>query len=529
MNDVLEQVVGYLRGLWRYRWYIHLIAWPICIGGWLYVHQLPDEYESRAKVFVDTNSALRPLLRGLAVQSSANQGLDMMTRTLMSRENLEKVARMTDMDLSVNTPEEMDILITKLKSTIKFSSGRDNNLYNIAYKDSDPQLAKNTVQSLLTIFVESTLGDTRKDTDTARKFIDQQIKDYESRLVEAERRLKEFKQKNAGLMPGEGGNYFSQLKSAKAQLSEVELEFKQAQNLRDELKRQLTGEEPVFGIVQSSSSGIQTSMSSHPLDARIASLEARLDELLLKYTDKHPDVNATKDTIARLTKKKEEDLKKMQPDIPQAKQSTGLNQNPVYQQLKISLGQAEAQIASLKPRVNAYKKNVRRLESLVDTIPQIEADLKNLNRDYSINKKNYEALLARRESAKLSEQAESSADDVKFRIIDPPSIPFDPIGPNRPLLESVVFGMGLAAGLAFAFFMSMIKPLFYTPTSLQSATDLPVLGYVSRIWTTEERKRRNLEMISFGLVGVALLGLFGGILMIESMEINMLSKVKSLL
>ena len=490
------------------------------------MHQLPDQYESKARVFVDTSSALRPLLRGLAVQSPVDQGLQMMTRTLMSRPNLEKVARMTDMDLGVSTPEEMDELITRLSKTIKFSGGRrGNNMYSISYTDSDPELAKNTVQSLLTIFVESTLGDTRKDSDSARKFIDDQIKEYEKRLIEAENRVKDFKRKNAGMMPGSGENYFSQLKAAKGQLSVVELELKQAQNLRDELKRQVAGEEPVFGIVPSSVSSVGG--MSHPLDSRIAALEQRLDELLLKYTDKHPDVINARETKKRLEKQRDKDLAEMKKTMPNFHQATGLNQNPVYQQLKISLSQAEAKIAGLLPRVNEYRENVKRLETLADTIPQIEADLKNLNRDYNINKRNYEQLLSRRESARLSERAESSADDVKFRVIDPPRAAFEPIGPNRPLFESVVLLGGLVAGVAFAFFLSLIKPMFDTPKRLQEVTQMPVLGYVSRVWTPREKKRRRLEIISFGVVGLALLLLFTGMLTIELMEIDLMASIKS--
>ncbi|HFE38671.1 MAG TPA: chain length-determining protein, partial [Gammaproteobacteria bacterium] len=389
----------------------------------------------------------------------------------------------------------------------------------------DPELAKNTVQSLLTIFVESTLGDTRKDSDSARKFIDDQIKEYEKRLIEAENRVKDFKRKNAGMMPGSGENYFSQLKAAKGQLSVVELELKQAQNLRDELKRQVAGEEPVFGIVPSSVSSVGG--MSHPLDSRIAALEQRLDELLLKYTDKHPDVINARETKKRLEKQRDKDLAEMKKTMPNFHQATGLNQNPVYQQLKISLSQAEAKIAGLLPRVNEYRENVKRLETLADTIPQIEADLKNLNRDYNINKRNYEQLLSRRESARLSERAESSADDVKFRVIDPPRAAFEPIGPNRPLFESVVLLGGLVAGVAFAFFLSLIKPMFDTPKRLQEVTQMPVLGYVSRVWTPREKKRRRLEIISFGVVGLALLLLFTGMLTIELMEIDLMASIKS--
>jgi len=527
MQEIFEQIWGYVRGTWRFRWYIFLLAWPICIGGWLFVNQMPDQYESKARVFVDTSSALRPLLRGLAAQSSATDGLTMMTRTLMSRPNLEKVARMTDMDLGVTTPEEMDDLITRLGNTIKFSGGRGNDkMYSISFVDKDPQLAKETVQSLLTIFIESTLGDTRKDSDSARKFIDSQIKDYEQRLVEAENRLKEFKRKNAGRMPGEGQGYFGQIKSARQQLAGAELQLSEAKNLRDELRRQIQGEEPVFGIVPSTTSNRLVS-GPHPLDARINALEANLDELLLKYTDNHPDVSAIKNTLARLEAKRDKDLKEQQAIAPQYSRPAGLNQNPVFQQLKISLSQAEAKVASLMPRVKSYRKNLQTLESLVNTIPQIEADFKNLNRDYNINKKNYEVLLSRRESAKMAERAESSTDEVKFRIIDPPRVPFEPTGPNRPLFETVVLVGGLIAGVVFAFFLSQIRPMFDTPDNLKLQTGIPVLGHISRLWTAEEKKKRRIDVISFAIVGLVLLGLYAGMLTVEIMEIDLVDKVMS--
>ncbi len=492
------------------------------------MHQMPDQYESKARVFVDTSSALRPLLRGLAVQSNAQDGLTMMTRTLMSRPNLEKVARMTDMDLGVTTPEEMDDLITRLSNTIKFSGGRgrDDKMYSISFIDNDPQLAKETVQSLLTIFIESTLGGTRKDSDSARKFIDSQIKEYEDRLIAAENRLKEFKRKNAGRMPGAGQGYYSQIKGARQQLAGAELLLSEAKNLRDELRRQIVGEEPVFGIVPSSTSNRLVS-GPHPLDGRINSLEANLDELLLRYTEKHPDVASIKNTLARLEVRRDKDLKEQMALVPKYSQPTGLNQNPVFQQLKISLSQAEAKVASLIPRVKSYRKSLRSLESMVDTIPQIEADLKNLNRDYAITKENYDVLLSRRESAKMAERAESSVDEVKFRIIDPPRVPFEPTGPNRPLFETVVLIGALVAGLAFAFFLSQIKPMFDTPRNLQQYTGAPVLGYISRIWTPEEKKKRRINVITFAAVGLGLLALYAGMITVEIMDIHLMDRVMS--
>jgi len=507
MQEVLEQLMSYARGAWRFRWYVHLIAWPLCIGGWVLVYTLPDQYEASARVYLDTQSVLRPLLKGLAVETDSTKEVEIMTRTLLSRPNLEKVARMTDMDLEATTPEEMEELLDRLQHTISLQGSARENLYTITYVDKEPELAKQVVQSLLTIFVETSLGDTRKDTDIAQRFLDQQIEEYEARLFAAEEALKEFKRKNVGMMPREGQEYYQQMQEAIARLSEAQLELSEAVRRRDELRRQLRGEEPTFGMVpQMPARQVATNSA---LDARIQKLQTRLDELLLQYTDRHPDVVAIKRTIETLEAQKAEELAQAAKLNPISAAPSALDTNPIYQQLRISLGGLEASIAALQVRVDRYQGEVNHLKTMVDTIPEVEAQLKRLNRDYAINKQNYETLLIRRESAKISREAGQSSENVKFRIIDPPRVPLEPSGPNRPLLVSVVLVAGLLAGIVFAFFMSQLKPSFDSVRTVTRELGVPVFGSVSRIWNGHARLKRRAEVLAFGAMGLLLVALFG--------------------
>lgn len=507
MQEILDQLLGYARGAWRFRWYVHLIAWPICLAGWGFVYKIPDQYEATARVYVDTESVLRPLLRGLAVQSDLGREVEVMTRTLLSRPNLEKIARMTDMDLEAKTPEDMELLLARLKRTIEFSTGRSrDNLYNIAYKHENPEMAKRVVQSLLTLFVETSLGDTRKDASVAQRFLDDQINEYESRLLAAEDALKEFKRKNIGLMPQQGQEYFQKLRGAMEQLSKAELELNEAIHRRDELRRQLKTVKP---MVMSDDNTVGLTKPSSPLDLRIQSLEAKLDDLLLKYTKNHPDVLAIQSTLDTLRKQREEELEQ-QRNSANGDEPVKAGNNPVFQQLKIALGEAEATVAGLQVRVKEYQAEVDRLKSAVDTIPQVEAEFKKLNRDYEINKKNYEELVQRRESAKLSEQAGQTSDDVKFRIIDPPFTPSTPVAPNRPLLVSTVLAIGFASGLGFAILLAQIKPTFDSVRGVTQALGYPVFGSVSRIWTGNARVKRKAEVMAFGAGALVLLMFYGG-------------------
>jgi len=507
MQEVLEQLMSYARSAWRFRWYVHLIAWPLCIGGWVMVYKLPDQYEASARVYVDTQSVLRPLLKGLAVQTDSAKEVAIMTRTLLSRPNLEKVARMTDMDLEATTPEQMEGLLNRLQQTIALKGRGRDNLYTITYVDKEPELAKQVVQSLLTIFVETSLGDARKDTDIAQRFLDEQIKEYETRLFDAEEALKEFKRRNIGMMPQEGQEYYQQMQAASAKLSAAQLELSETARRRDELRRQLRGEEPTFGMMPQTPA--QQMATNSALGTRIQNLQTRLDDLLLQYTDRHPDVIAIKRTIETLETQQAEELAQAAELAPPSAMQSTLETNPVYQQLRISLGDAEAAVVALQVRVDRFQEDVDRLKAMVNTIPQVEAELKRLNRDYNINKKNYETLLSRRESAKISRDAGQSSENVKFRIIDPPRVPLEPSGPNRPFLVSVVLVGSLLVGIVFAFFMSQLKPSFDSVRTVTRELGVPVFGSVSRVWSRHTRLKRRAEVLAFGAMGLLLVVLFG--------------------
>ena len=502
MNELMSQLSSYARTTWRYRWYSQLVAWPVCFIGWLVVYIMPNQYDATARVYIDTQSMLRPLLQGLAVQTNVAEQIQGMMRTLLSRPNLEKVARMSDLDMQAKTPEEMELLLNRLGKKIVLTNAGRENLFSISYTYQKPEVAKQVVQSLLTVFVESSLGDTRKDSSAAQQFIDEQIKEYEEKLSSAEDRLKDFKRQNINVMPSEGRGYYERLQSETAVLERAKLELWESENRRDELRRQLDGEEPTFGLM---SEPIKTAIS--PVDTRIQALQTKLDELLLRYTDEHPDVTSLRKQIGELQeqeKKKRESQAGASPG-----RTTTLEANPVYQRLRIALGESEAYVASLRVRVKEYSSRIVQLNKLVDTVPQVEAELARLNRDYAINKQNYETLIARRESAKISESAEQSSDALKFKIVDPPRVSLKPVAPNRPLLASAVLVGGLGMGVFFAFFLSQLKPTFDHHRSIIEATNVPVLGYVSMVSNSAARNKLRIEVMAFSTMTIGLFVVFG--------------------
>ncbi|MFP4079877.1 MAG: XrtA system polysaccharide chain length determinant [Ectothiorhodospira sp.] len=504
MQEILNQILGYVRDTWRYRWIILVVAWVVSVAGWVYATQLPDVYRASARVHVDTESMLRPLLRGLAVDSNASQRVAFMTRTMLTTPNLEEVARETDLHLQARTDADMQRIVNQLRNGIEISAsgGRDNqNIYNISYTHADPQRSYDVVQALVNRFVEGALGDFRGGTDQAQRFLEAQIEAYEQRLEEAEERLAEFRRKNAGMLPSDRGDYYSRLQAAQSRLEETRQGIREAVNRRDEIRRQLTGEAPSFGIM----GGTGGSEAVAEIDARIRNLRERLDELLLTYTERHPDIQSLQRTIEDLEAQREETLRLARQSGPSAEQ---LETNPVYQQMRMSLSSVEVDLASLRARARQQEAEVEELQRLVDVIPDIEAQLKRLNRDYEVNREQYQQLLRRREMANVSERLEEQGDQVQFRVIEPARVPSSPAAPNRPALFTLSVLGGLAAGAGLAFIIGQLRPVFHNRRTLNSVTGFPVLGTVSRITGPDVRLRERVELGAFAVTGGLLLGAY---------------------
>ncbi|MCH9674525.1 MAG: chain-length determining protein [Gammaproteobacteria bacterium] len=528
MQESIALIINQLRMVWRFRWVGLVVATCVCLIGWLFVFTLPNQYDVSTKVFLDTRSLLRPLLKGLAFDTSVQSSTRIISRTLLARPNLEQIARKTDMDLQAKTPEAFEIMLTELSKEIRVAGTERDNIFVISYANPDAKLATRVVEAVLNLFVEKSLGDSRRDTTKSARFLDQQIKEYESRLVAAESRLKEFKQKNMGLLPGTSGGHFESMAGAAERRKGAELQLREARLRRDELESQLEDVDELLDV-ENQESFIEDTILTHPMDPRISNLEIRLDELLVKYTDLHPDVISTRAALDRLIEQRAADVA----DMP-AQEGGGMTagpqqvENPMFQQLQISLSEAEAVVASLEARVEEYRSRETDLGGKVEMALNVEAEFARLNRDYELDRKNYSQLLERREQLSLSEEVSQTTDDVTFNIIEPPREPHAPNSPNRPLLNAGVLGGGVLTGLAIAWLMGMLRPTFYRKEDVASISNLPVLGIVTRIWTPREQFRRRLEITSFGFGCLGLLAMFAVLMVTQALGLDVTAKVQAL-
>lgn len=470
-HELFQHVLLEARAAWRYRWQALAVAWGVMIVGAALVFSLPNQYESNAQVYADTNALTNPLLQGIAVHSDVRHRLQVITRTLLARPNLATVADRTGLSLRASTPEDRDKLLATLGGAVKVKDGGATNLYDISYTDVDPQMAQKVVQAFVQILMNDTLGENTTSTRSAQNFLQQQVADYNDRLNDAEKKLADFRKSNIDVI---SGNYATRLQNAQEQLQKLQTEY----NL----------------IVASRSPGdVQASPQVQQLDQQIATYRQKLNQLLLRYTEAYPDVVSTRRML--------NELQAQRKALIQDPRGTSANGDtaPTHDSYA---NQAITQ--ALAVQIGAQKQRIASLRSNADKILEAQVTLQKLTRNYNTNKKQYDELLSRLNTAKMSQDAAQSGNNLKFRVISPPVAPLLPAGPHRGLLLLIAFLLAIGIGGAFAYFLHKIRPVFTSLKSLRDFDDHPVIGTFSLVVSKGHRRERRREVVGFG-TGMALL------------------------
>jgi polysaccharide chain length determinant protein (PEP-CTERM system associated) len=519
MQEALDLILSHIHGAWRFRRYALITAWIVAPLGWLVIFALPDVYQANSRVFVDTKTALKPALKDLVLDQDVNGQLNLVRQSLLAGPQLEPVAQEVGLiDTRTMPPQQRLRILNDIQDNVTISvalaggaqdeTDRDaGSIYSIQYQDKSRERAVKLVEILQNNLIEKTLGGKRSGSENAQKFLETQIREYESRLQQAEERLAAFKKSNVGLMPTEQGGYFVRLQTEMDAVTVAQSKLAIATSRRDELQRQLRGEAPVAAATGATSapgpSGAGANGGGDTL-SRIAETQARIDDLLLRFTEKHPDVIAQRETLEALKQRREAEIAALRRGDANAAAASGASRNPVYQSIQLALNDTEVEIASLRRQVSDHQNKVADLRKMLDTMPQVEAEFARLNRDYNVTRDNYTALVGRLEKSRLGEEAATSG-SVRFDVIEPPNAGFKPISPKRNLLVLATLVVALGIGAGVAFLMHTLKPVFNSARGLTEATGLQVLGAISMIWVEEARAKDKRAYVRYG---VALFALF---------------------
>jgi polysaccharide chain length determinant protein (PEP-CTERM system associated) len=500
-----------LQALWRHKWLGVAAAWLVCTAGWIGVALIPTKYESSARVYLNADPLLTPLLKGLAADTDPTRQLDFMQRTLLSRPNLEQLIRLTDLDIGVATPEEKEALFKRLASDISVAPVTLN-LLTLSYLDRDPQVAKNVVQALLTIFAEKIAGSSRAEMDSAQRFLESEIAAYRDQLRAAEKRRADLAQRYPDIVSNktpdggaEGDESLSRLDQSRNAVARFKLELADATTKRDALQKELSAVPAMLSVDRAPQVVVEGGRLG-PLDERLQELRRNLDGLRLKYTESHPDVKAARQAIVQLQ------AEAAKSSAPAGKSGTAQTRgeitNPVYEQVKVKLVDAEAAVAAVQRRLDEARADQGRIEKIAQSAPDVLVQAQDMDRDYSVLKKNYQELVSRREATQIAHAADTKTEKIQFRIVDPPQVPVFPSAPNRPMFVSVVLLFGIGAGFAIPLALTQLDRSFATVGQLRSL-GLPIVGSISRLSLGPARRRAAVQLAGVCASAFLLIAVYG--------------------
>lgn len=501
-HAVVDQARALLERVWRHRWLALSVGWLVALASVVAIPLVPQRYEAKALIYVDTQSVLKPLMAGLAYQPDMDQQVRMLAQTVISRPNLEALVDRADIGLLGNgrggspSPAAREAALAQLTKQIKLSPG-DTGLYTISYRDPQPERAHRVVTAMLNLFVNSSTQDTRRDSENASQFIAEQIATYEGKLVEAESRLKEFKIRNVGVLGLSNQDYIARNSAISDELQKLQSDLQAAEMARDSYRNQLGGADmaPVTDTSE--------------IDTSLAAAHKQLDELLRRFTEDHPDVASTRQMIARLESRRAQ-MASASPPPAADKRQAALGSSLVYQRMRVSLAEAEAEVASLRSRVLAERQRLEQIRTVAGRVPQVDAELAQLNRDYDVIRKNYEQLVSRRESASMGVKLDESTRLADFRIVEPPRVEAKPVFPGHTQLALIAVAASLLAGLLAPLLADKLQPTFEDVRALRDFTDRPVAGTIVRSIGVERPRGARLALAGYGLALSALIAFHAG-------------------
>ena len=472
MNPLLDQIRDEARSSWRFRWIALATATAVAIAGWLIAFALPNRYEAAASVFVNTRTPPGQVSPGPTLGQDADAELNFVRQSLLAGPTLWRIAREAGaLPPGPVDPQTQEGILAGLRGRIeievKSASGREEErntagtIYRIVFRDANRTRALHLVAALMDTLVRETLRGKRAGSANIQQELEAQIADAESRLHGVEDRLTAFKSRHP--TPPHPTDYLVQLQRENDKVAELRVKLDEANRRR----ANLADEQP-------------------HRDPAIAAAQAHLDELLRRFTDKHPDVTAAREEL--------EDLRKRR-----------------TAEIDAERRQADVEIAHLNGEIAEHQHNIAELTQLLATAPQVETELKRLDREYEANKAEYLRLLEELQWARRSDRA----DTVLFQVIEPPAASLRPVWPQRPLLLAESLLAALAAGLALAYGLHYLRPVVTTTSALAQAAATPVLGVVSVAFPDRVRRATRGDVLRFSLAGGCLVIAFIAVLILS--------------
>jgi polysaccharide chain length determinant protein (PEP-CTERM system associated) len=421
----------------------------------------PKKYFATTTILVSEDNIIQQLMEGRAVTTSVSDRAIIAREVMFGSRVMGEILELGGWLDDNPSPAERARRAEAIEGRTLVGSPREN-LIHIQYWDTDPERAFRITQRFAERFMSESRDAKLYEGREAYEFIAEQVRQYQTKLVGAENNLKAFRETHDDARPGSATDVATRIGELRRQIESARMELLDYQSREVALQVQVGEESATLG---------RTTRTSQ-FRIRAAELQDQLDQLLLEYTDSHPDVVRTRLQLADLRGA----IDGSRPSTsPNREDQEAVLANPLHLELRTRLAETRRYIAGLHSRISSSEEILVGEIARSQRVADFENDLSELTRDYEVNRDIYQDLLRRREHAQLSVRLDEEGRGLTFRVHEPATVPPRPSGVR--FVHFAVGGLFAAAAmpLGLLFLLVRFDPRVRTANDLERQTGLPVV------------------------------------------------------
>lgn len=485
MNLQHSELQKYLKALNKGKYFFIILSLSIMSVIIWGSYFLAKRYEAKSTIFIESN-VISNLIKGIAITPSMEDRIRVLRYAMLSRGLVSKT--LTDLDADAKDQKKFEEKILAYQKNTQISV-KGNDLFIVSIRDPDPKFAMNYINTLVRRYVEENVSAKREEAYGANRFLTEQVIQFKEKLDKADEKIINFRKDKGIYMAVDEASVIQEIKQLKTEIENINVMRNQLMATKNITQTQLKNEAPMT-----------VAFSRHAgNDATITALENKLKQLLVKYTENYPEVVRIKAEIEALKKQAEvEPQGAPSGDTTEPEMST---MNPVYQQLKQTFLQTEAEIDALGARKRQLASLIGQKEAELRYIPKGKKILADLGKERDSYKNIYEQLLARVGQSEVSKEMEIEDKATTFRIVDPAVLPIKPVSPNRVKLIFIGIFLGILGGIGGVVARENLSPSVNSVKTIKNL-GIEVLAVIPRIFNEEEQQvKAKKDRLVYSIAG----------------------------
>lgn len=472
----------------------------------IYGFYLPNLYRGSTSLFIEA-----PKIPADYVKSTVTVDLGGRLRTITQQmTNRAKLLRIID-ELKLY-PEEVEMgasseaLVGKMKKNIQIivPNRRDNNLFEVHFIHTNPNLAMLGVTQLVNLFIVENVQIRAQQAEGTTDFMEGQLENLKGVLEKQEADLQAFKRRYMGELPSQLDANLRTLDSYNKQLTnnlDTQRELGNRADLLEEDLSKLRSQSQAALDIEGGLGNVNPTLSQ--LLSQREALKHEILSMEATFTPLHPDLIARRKALTKVDLRIQNVNKNLRDQNPTEPKTRSIETSSEFGQKLTALNrrieQNDYQLQTLRNYERDLRGKIRSYQLRVEATPKREQQLTELTRDYNNTQGSYDELLRKKMDAQLSENLEKLNKGEKFLILDKAIVPTRPYLPNRGKILLMGLGGGLGLGIGLALLLEMMFPVFHNLPSLKERLNTPIVIAIPEIVDPHEKKqKRKRYLIGIG-------------------------------